>query len=174
LLAAPADHLTAWKDALRPVRLKLLAPLSAVYRSINRPAERARATEILADYATDQLDVLADLLMDGDDKQFAVIYPKLKDHGERGVPILTSELSKVSPPPPVTSDWKVTFYKWDYADKEKPPADWEAVLKSPILDELRMPRLYLDDRRDPPAPPTPKVPRYYFAVVATTEVTLGG
>jgi hypothetical protein len=172
LLAVPADHLTAWKDALRPARLKLLAPLSVVYRSSNRPADRTRATDLLADYAADQPHVLADLLMDADDKQFAVIYPKLKEQGERGVPMLTSEISKEMPTPPVTADWKVRFYKWDEAGNDKPPADWNAVLKSPVLDELRMPRLYRVDARDPPAPPTPKVPHYYFAVVATAEVTL--
>ena len=44
------------------------------------------ATGILADYAADQPRVLADLLMDADEKQFAVIYPKLKEHGEEGLP----------------------------------------------------------------------------------------
>src|SRR5262249_8790448 len=110
LLAVPADHLTAWKDAFRPIRAKFVAPLSVVYRSINRAAERSRATEILADYATDP-DLLADLLMDADDKQLAVIYLKLKEQGERGVPILTSELRKESPPP-VMSDWTVRFHRW--------------------------------------------------------------
>src|SRR5262249_7389009 len=84
-----------------------------------------------------------------------------------------SEISKETAPPPVTSDWTIRFYKWDGAGKEIPPADWEAVLKSPILDEVRMSRLHLIESRDPPAPPTPRVPPYYFALVAKTEVTLG-
>src|SRR5262249_39569377 len=150
LLAAPAAHLPAWKDALRPVRLKLLAPLSMAYRNTNRPAERSLATDILADYAADQPRLLADLLMDADRKQFAVILPKLKEHGERGVPILTSEIGKKMSPHSVASDWKVRFHRWADAGSGKPPADlqkaklpavWEAVLKSPVLDELRMPRL---------------------------------
>ena len=37
-----------------------------------RDAERSLATDILADYAADQPQVLADLLMDADEKQFAV------------------------------------------------------------------------------------------------------
>src|SRR5262245_37912633 len=53
LLAAPSDqYWPAWKDAFRPARAKFVAPLSMVYQSVNRPAKRARATEILADYAT--------------------------------------------------------------------------------------------------------------------------
>jgi formylglycine-generating enzyme required for sulfatase activity/tetratricopeptide (TPR) repeat protein len=173
LLAVPPANVTAWKDAFRPARAHLLALLSAVYRSPDRPADRTLATEYLADYAADRPDVLADLLMDADDKQFAVLYPKLKDHGERGAALLTSEFGRESASAPVPSDWTVRFYQWDNAGQGKPPADWNAVLKSPILDELRMPRLHLA-APDPPAPPTPKVPRYYFAVVATTEVTLGG
>ena len=47
------------------------------------------------------------------------------------------------------------------------------MLKSPILDELRTSRLNIYGATDPPPPPTPKVPKDYFAVVATTEVTLG-
>src|SRR5205823_7605518 len=93
----PAAQLTTWKDALHPVRASLLAPLSVVYRSINRPAERSLATEILADYAADQPHVLADLLMDADDKQFAVIFPKFKEQGERGLPILIGVIDTTLP-----------------------------------------------------------------------------
>jgi serine/threonine protein kinase/formylglycine-generating enzyme required for sulfatase activity len=174
LVALPAAQLTSWKDLLRPVRHKLLTPLSGVYRSIDSSAaERSLATSMLADYAADQPRLLADLLLDADEKQFAVIFPKLKEHGERGVPLLTSEFSKEMPTPPVTSDWTVRFYKWHDVDKDH-PANWEAVLKSPTLDELRMPRLYLvGDQIQKPAPPTPRVPLDFFAAVATSEVTLG-
>ena len=52
-------------------------------RKEERTAERSLATNILADYAADQPEVLADLVMDADEKQFAVMFPKLKAHGER-------------------------------------------------------------------------------------------
>src|SRR5262245_1000791 len=82
-------------DSLRPVRIKLLTPLAAIFREIGRrDAERSLATDILADYAADHPQALAKLLMDADEKQFAVIYPKFKDQGERGVPILTAEIDK--------------------------------------------------------------------------------
>ena len=45
--------------------------------------ERSVATNLLADYAADKPQVLADLLMDADEKQFAVIYPKFKDRASR-------------------------------------------------------------------------------------------
>ena len=55
------------------------------------------ATSILADYAADRPDVLAELLMDADEKQFAVIYPKLKERGEEGLPFLQGEIEKPLP-----------------------------------------------------------------------------
>ena len=74
---------------------KLLPALAADFRDSTDGRNGAcLATSILADYAGDQPQVLADLLMDADDKQFAVIYPKFKEQCEGGLPILTGELSK--------------------------------------------------------------------------------
>jgi formylglycine-generating enzyme required for sulfatase activity len=44
--------------------------------------------------------------MDADEKQFAVIYPKLKELGEQGVPVLTGEISKKIPSDLPSSDEK--------------------------------------------------------------------
>src|SRR5205807_370620 len=74
LLAANALHLPSWVQALQPVRRLLLSPLGEVFRGERRPEYRQVAAEVLADYAADQPQVLADLLMDADEKQFAVIY----------------------------------------------------------------------------------------------------
>jgi eukaryotic-like serine/threonine-protein kinase len=70
--------LAPWMNALRPVRDKLLVPLAAVFRDRKeeRTAERSLATSLLADYAADRADLLAGLLLDADEKQFAVLYPK--------------------------------------------------------------------------------------------------
>jgi formylglycine-generating enzyme required for sulfatase activity len=93
LVTVPAVYLAVWMDSLRPVRGKLLPALSKVYRDAKRrDVERSLATDILADYAADQPAVLADLLMDADEKQFAVIYPKVKEQGEKALTRLTSEI----------------------------------------------------------------------------------
>jgi formylglycine-generating enzyme required for sulfatase activity len=98
LVAVPAVYLSLWMDALRPVRGKLLPQLSTVYRDARRrETERSLATDLLAEYAADNPPLLADLLMDADDKQFGVIYPKLKDLGEQGLPLLTGEIDKALP-----------------------------------------------------------------------------
>ncbi|MGA2255412.1 MAG: protein kinase, partial [Thermoguttaceae bacterium] len=171
LVNEPVVYLAARMESLRPVKNRLLPQLSEVFRDHQpeRTAERSLATGILADYAADQPQLLANLLMDADQKQFAKIYAKLKERGDEGLSILTSELSKELLP--VTTDWTVRFYKWESARDNKPPADWEAVLKSPILDEQRVSRLSFHGGEGQ-MNPTKKLPNSYFAVVATSEVTL--
>src|SRR5438128_6940892 len=98
-------------DALRPVRERLLDSLSAIYRDRDvkrEPTERSLATNILADYAADQPQVLADLLMDADEKQFAVLYPTFKEHSDRGLTSLSAELDK-QPGRDATEDTKETL-----------------------------------------------------------------
>src|SRR5205807_2564341 len=41
---------------------------------------------------------LAGLLMDADEKQFAVLYPKFKDQAERGLAFLQAEVDRKPPP----------------------------------------------------------------------------
>ena len=107
--ALVVNDLVSWKtrcswatgcEAFRPVRDRLGRPLSEIFRDRQpeRTAERILATNLLADYAADQPQVLADLLMDADEKQFAVIYPKFKEQGEQGLPVLTGEIDKKLPP----------------------------------------------------------------------------
>jgi serine/threonine protein kinase/formylglycine-generating enzyme required for sulfatase activity len=107
LVAVPAVYLGMWMERFRPVRGKLFAPLSAVFRdSKRRETERSLATDILADYSADNPQVLADLLMDADEKQFAVIYAKFKQQGEKGLPLLTGEIDKKLPADLPSSDEK--------------------------------------------------------------------
>ena len=44
--------------------------------------------------------------MDADEKQFAVLYPKFKDRGEKGLPLLIGEIDKTLPPDLPSSDDK--------------------------------------------------------------------
>jgi formylglycine-generating enzyme required for sulfatase activity len=107
LVAVPAVYLAVWVDSLRPVRNKLLPHLLTVYRdATRRDVERSLAADILADYATDQPQLLADLLLDGDDKQFTVIYPKFRERGEQVLHLLTDELNKKLPCDLPSSDEK--------------------------------------------------------------------
>ena len=76
LVSVNPVYLGDWLDALRPVRDKLTAPLAAIFRDKNRPdSERNLATNILTDYASDDVDLIANLLMDADPKAYAAFFP---------------------------------------------------------------------------------------------------
>jgi serine/threonine protein kinase/formylglycine-generating enzyme required for sulfatase activity len=96
-----------WSEAYRPVKNSFLAPLADIFRD-PRPeqaAERTLAANLLADYAADQPQLLAELLLDADQKQFGAIFTKFKEHGEQGLLLLNAEIDKK---PPVVKD-KVVF-----------------------------------------------------------------
>jgi serine/threonine protein kinase/formylglycine-generating enzyme required for sulfatase activity/energy-coupling factor transporter ATP-binding protein EcfA2 len=99
------SHYATLLEQLHPVRASLLSPLTEVYRNKDRPdSERSFATSLLADYAADQPAVLADLLMDADEKQFTILYPKLNKQGEQGLPVLIGEIDKKLPSDLPSSD----------------------------------------------------------------------
>ena len=53
LVAVPTVYASLWMDALRPVGMKLLPQLSAVFRDARRrETERSLATDIIADGAS--------------------------------------------------------------------------------------------------------------------------
>jgi formylglycine-generating enzyme required for sulfatase activity len=96
LVAVPPVHVERWMEALRPVGGKLLEPLSAAYRDRRAQwqTERIVAASILVDYASDQPQLLADLLMDADEKQFAVLCPKVERQRECALAVLEKELDR--------------------------------------------------------------------------------
>jgi formylglycine-generating enzyme required for sulfatase activity len=98
LVAVPAVYLATWVDSLRPAREMILPSLAAIYRdSKRREHERTMATDVLSDLAADKPILLAELLMDADEKQFNVLYPKLAAHGIMVLPSLDAEMTKRLP-----------------------------------------------------------------------------
>jgi eukaryotic-like serine/threonine-protein kinase len=76
----PVD-LGRWLELLRPVRTSLAPHLAAVVRDRGRPAtERALATDLLVEYAGDNPNLLADLLMDCDPVAFRVLFGAAQVH----------------------------------------------------------------------------------------------
>ncbi|TWU28886.1 Serine/threonine-protein kinase PknB [Novipirellula artificiosorum] len=171
LVSVLPSELLPWRNALRPVKDDLTAPLAAIYRDANKGEQvRGFATDTLADYLSDDAEVLFDLLADANESQFGPMFGKLTTHRERAITLGNAEVSKTLLPP--TMDWTVRFYERDITEPPQPPADWEVVLESPVLDELRTAQLDLRERKESPTPPTDKVPSEFFATVATTEMTL--
>jgi eukaryotic-like serine/threonine-protein kinase len=100
-MVVSAVNLPTWLEAFRPVSARLLTPLAAIFRDgARQDRERALATDILADYAADSPEALADLLMDADEKQFLVIYTRFRKHGDRGLSVLIEELGHKPTPGP--------------------------------------------------------------------------
>jgi formylglycine-generating enzyme required for sulfatase activity len=82
---------------LRPVGPRLILPLSQTFRDAGKPeTERSLASGILADYARDRPEVLADLLMDAAPPSFAILFPRVQAQASGAVAILRAELSKTA------------------------------------------------------------------------------
>ena len=98
MVTVNAVHLGFWLDALRLARDELTAPLATIFRDTEHPdTERSLAFNILEDYASDQPNVLANLLMDSEENHFAVLFEKLKAHQQAVVPLLEEEMVKSLP-----------------------------------------------------------------------------
>lgn len=89
---------SAWVPLFVPVRSALLPPLLVRCRSREATDERATATGLIAEYAADQPDLLIDLLFAADDRQFAVLWPKIKTHAEHASTRLKTELARRAEP----------------------------------------------------------------------------
>jgi formylglycine-generating enzyme required for sulfatase activity len=105
LVREPAVYLKPWLDTLRDARLRLLAPLGAIFGNPQRrEVERALAMDVLVDYAADQPPVLADAVMNADARQFATLFPLLQARGEQGLPTLIGEIDMSLPDDVPSSD----------------------------------------------------------------------
>jgi serine/threonine protein kinase/formylglycine-generating enzyme required for sulfatase activity len=81
-------------ETLRPLRERLLTPLASIFRDTGRSeSERTFVTTILADYAADKPDVLAELLMAADPKEYLSLFPVVQRHATGALPMLQAELA---------------------------------------------------------------------------------
>jgi formylglycine-generating enzyme required for sulfatase activity/tRNA A-37 threonylcarbamoyl transferase component Bud32 len=97
LLTANPLHLSTWAEGLWPVRGALLRPLAEVFRGRKLPEQRLVATTLLAEYAADRPDLLADLALDGDAREYAILLPRLIKKAGAVRPFLRAELTKAVP-----------------------------------------------------------------------------
>jgi hypothetical protein len=110
LLTANPLHLPQWIKGLHPVREALLGPLGEVFRGERLAGQRQVAALVLADYVADQPDVLADLLLDADARQYAELWPLLRKYRERVMGRMRQELAarpdywKDAPLPPAWTE----------------------------------------------------------------------
>jgi formylglycine-generating enzyme required for sulfatase activity len=89
--------LGAWLDALRPVRGKLTAPLEAIFRDKDRlDAAHDQAAIILTDYAADEPERLAHLMIVSDANSFVRLFPAVAQQAVRGkaIAVFRAELAE--------------------------------------------------------------------------------
>ena len=97
-------NLGPWLEALRPAGRRLTAPLAAILRDTARPeTERTLAADLIADYARDDPDVLADGLMNAPPKAYTILYPVLELQADQTVRVFQAELAKSEPSETVPS-----------------------------------------------------------------------
>ena len=89
-----------WLDALRGVRGRLAGPLERIFVRGGSEAEHELATNILADYAADDPDRLAGLLLAADPKAYLALFPIAERQAEKVLPRCKDELEKRA-----TLDW---------------------------------------------------------------------
>jgi hypothetical protein len=110
LVSVDAVFLGLWIEALRPVRDKLTAPLTSIFQDKEHSeSEHKLATNILANYASDDPDRLAELLMLSDSKAFLSLFPVAEKRAEQVLPIFQAELDKKATfswnDPPINPSW---------------------------------------------------------------------
>jgi formylglycine-generating enzyme required for sulfatase activity len=87
--------LRPWIDALRPVRGKLTAPIAAIFQDKSRSETvHSLATDILTDFASDDPDRLAELLMVADHTAYLSLFPVAEKKAEQVLPVFRAELAK--------------------------------------------------------------------------------
>ena len=110
LISVSPVFLGDWLDALRPVRASLTAPLAAIFRDKSCPdSDHALATSILADYASDDPNLVANLLMDAQPKAYASLFPIAQRLETKTLPLFQDEIGRTLAPtwndPPLDLSW---------------------------------------------------------------------
>ena len=79
LVGVNATFLGAWTDLLWPVRNTLTPRLASIFKDAHRSeSERSLATNVLSSYASDDPNLLADLLMVADAKAYQGLFPHVQ------------------------------------------------------------------------------------------------
>ncbi|MGD0044279.1 MAG: hypothetical protein ABSE84_28390, partial [Isosphaeraceae bacterium] len=102
--------LRPWIEALRPVRGKLTVPTATIFQDKSRSESvHSLATDILTDYASDEPDRLAELLMVSDPKAYLRLFPVAEWQSEKTLPLFQAELAKKETyswnDPPLNPSW---------------------------------------------------------------------
>ena len=89
-----------WKKAFQPVRDHLLEPLAAIFRDGQRSeTDRNMAASLLADYASDKPELLAELVKDADSpRQYKDLFARLATERSKAAELMKQEIGQPLPP----------------------------------------------------------------------------
>ncbi|MFM7522455.1 MAG: protein kinase domain-containing protein [Planctomycetota bacterium] len=98
LVREPAAFLGSWLEVFRGVRRVLVPALVRLFADAARSeVERSLAADILADYAADDAAVLADLAMNAEPWQFALLAGPVAKLADKVAPLLEAEIATALP-----------------------------------------------------------------------------
>jgi formylglycine-generating enzyme required for sulfatase activity len=100
LVGVEPISLGVWSKQFQPVQEQLRKPLSKIFRD-RRPEharQRALAADLLAEFLANEPQVQIELLLDADEKQFGVLYPRFQAHDASQLEALQAEVEKKLPP----------------------------------------------------------------------------
>jgi formylglycine-generating enzyme required for sulfatase activity/tRNA A-37 threonylcarbamoyl transferase component Bud32/tetratricopeptide (TPR) repeat protein len=122
LVSENSHRIVVWTKTLKPARRHLVNALGVIFHS--KAGDRsqiqiAMATEVLEQYAFDDLDRLAELLFDAEPKQFVALFDEFAAHDDKATSKLNEELARELSfnwnDPPLDPEW-TTVAPW-IADK---------------------------------------------------------
>ncbi len=90
-------RLATWIEAFRPVRASLIPELAVFFRDQSEQiseTQRDLATSLLETFAADDVDRLAELILDAQPKQFAVLFDEFEVHSDQAKERMQAALSK--------------------------------------------------------------------------------
>jgi len=110
LVSVNSIYLGDWLEYLTDVRSKLTAPLATIFRDRKlSESELTQVTNILTDYASDDPDRLAELLMASGPKAYQSLFPVVEKSAEQVLPLFQAEISKKATyswnDPPLDPSW---------------------------------------------------------------------
>ena len=95
LMSVNSLLLRPWIEALRPVRGKLTVSLATIFREKSRSKSvHSVETDILTDYASEDPNLIADLLMDSDQKTYPAFFPIAQRQQEKTLPLFQAEIAR--------------------------------------------------------------------------------
>ncbi len=89
--------LGTWSESLRPVKGRLIPPLTDIFLESPSSSLRVRAASVLGDYLSDRPKELAELLLDDFVNGYTIPFTKVEPRAGEVIPVLLAEIDRAMP-----------------------------------------------------------------------------